>query len=67
MNKLKTLNDFDIEKYHGEYCFKANSFKKDLKQEGIKWVKNAREIKEPITEEIFMDFHNITEEDLNNG
>jgi hypothetical protein len=37
--KIKTLKDFNIEDYQGEYCFKANSLKKDLKQEAIKRVK----------------------------
>ena len=28
----QTINDIDTEKYIGEYCFKANTFKKELLQ-----------------------------------
>ena len=38
--KLKTLKDFDTEKYVGEFCFKANSLKEDLRAEAIKRAKS---------------------------
>lgn len=46
------------------YEVKNAVWKKDVKQEAIKLIQNSREIKEPITEEIFMWWCNITEEDL---
>lgn len=71
---LKTLKDIQIERLNLEH-YKAKSFEgdirvftkkridkflRDLKQEAIKWVKN----KCPITEDTWIDFFNITEEDL---
>ncbi len=58
--KLKTLKDFDCK---GCYCKLAP----ELKQEAIKWVKEKR-LNSPCGEckdgEKFMEFFNITEEDL---
>ena len=63
MTKLKTLKDLDMYKTH----------KKLLKREGIKWVKENEGKGTNTSEELvflsgycqgFIDFFNITEEDL---
>ncbi|MFA5396158.1 MAG: hypothetical protein WC346_09150 [Methanogenium sp.] len=39
----KKLNKIDVEKYHGEYCFKANSLKKDIIKDLQKFLKSAKD------------------------
>lgn len=53
MNELKTLKDFEE--------FRSCISKIELKQEAIKWVKELPHI---ITKEDWIDFFNLTEEDL---
>ena len=63
--KLKTIKDlywFDLHDRKG-YCNQVINIE-DLKKEVIKWVKDFRERKDEIWESDFMNFHNITEEDL---
>lgn len=53
--KLKTLEDMEMYK----------TYKKLLKEEAIKWVKESQRMyKHRIDEGKFMEFFNITEEDL---
>jgi len=60
--KLKTLKDIDH--ILDASCGKAEKFYREslIKKEAIKWVK---EYPFTFTKETFMEFHNITEEDLN--
>ena len=71
MNKLKTLKDLNGWGYGipiEDGGFFTDSFFVDshiLKQEAIKWVNFHRKInRDGCGEEEFMDFHNITEEEL---
>lgn len=72
IDKEKTLKDFDIEKYNGEFCFQANSFKSDLKKEAIKWVREystkrlllGKVVYGGKYTELLRRFFDITEEDL---
>ena len=57
MTELKTLKDIEKEYYD------CDDFALDLKQEAIKWVK-AFQLTDPAISEAFIDFFNLTEEDL---
>ncbi len=56
--KLKTFDDFSV-RTAGEIALKMK-----LKAEAIKWLKDRRNVKMYICEMDFMEFFNITEEDL---
>jgi len=70
MTELKTLKDIRFDGFRGD----ENWSKKRIKEEAIKWIKYCRRrtaiygynIGErlPMAESDFMEFHNITEEDL---
>ena len=66
MTKLKTLKDLDFwTLYVAERDEERDVVDRDdLKQEAIKWVKDFRERDDEIWESNFMNFFNITEEDL---
>lgn len=72
-NKLKTLNDIEI-----KAAAPPVAYIEDLREEAVKWVKQWRNLrflnefpspKLPVSmkeqaDEIFMNFFNLTEEDL---
>ena len=60
--KLKTLKDIEKEVYEKMGISLIHPGK--IKAEAIKWVKYFRKIPDSIEEDKFMEFHNITEEDL---
>jgi len=70
MTELKTVKDikkadeFDRNKFSVREGFKELIDKGELKAEVINWVKTMRERGTIIMESDFMEFHNISEEDL---
>jgi len=61
--KLKTLNDLSRPKDNVNHYRIIEE--ETLKKEAIKWVKRYKKIKmRETTGELFIDFFNITEEDL---
>ena len=62
--ELKTLEDMQLG-YEG-YPPEDENIRKELRQEAIKWVKKQKECGDEFVfaVEEFMDFFNITEEDL---
>ena len=69
--KLKTLKDLEVEElddgYVDEPDIKELVYKKELKAEAVKWVKVYRKDGNSLSKQIaeeFMEFFNITEEDL---
>ena len=70
MNKLKTLKDLEKKgfSYHQNnssitYILQGAIGIKELKQLAIKWVKDKDKLS-PSAKAGFMEFHNITDEDL---
>lgn len=67
MKDLKTLKDLtnedEMNSYSNDNC---KDFVKDLRQEAIKWVKNySKHANKDVGEcALFINFFNITEEDL---
>ena len=62
--KLRTLKDLAHPHFFSQEK-KGYVMEEDLKQEAIKWVKRYKKIKmRETTGELFIDFFNITEEDL---
>ncbi len=66
--KLKTVDDIEClnnthdHETRGDFCIIRKS---DLKTKAVKWFKYWRNsITQPDKEDIFLEFHNITEEDL---
>ena len=60
--KLKTLKDFRLELMNGDVYLHA-VWKKDLKQEAIKWYHRSDDDKHKFIREFF----NITKEELKGG
>ena len=66
--KLKTLKDLKSCEYCSETIDRDRTQntcveKKDLKQKAIKWIKHSLKYRRNMYK-MFMEFHNITEEDL---
>ena len=62
ITKLKTLKDM---KWPIESGTHPDFVKiRELKEEAIKWVKDLRYYDQELEERHFMEFHNITEDDL---
>jgi len=69
MTELKTLKDFEehIIGYKREIPFKETFLFNELKAEAVKWVKKWQKrswTQNPEPAEAFIDFFNLTEEDL---
>ena len=63
MNKLKTLKELSLEEWKDRKEFVDLWVKvEELKEEAIRWIKDARENNENITEQGWMEFFNISEE-----
>lgn len=63
--KLKTLKNLNNEQGFASICTMENHVDaEDLKKEAIKWVKLRNTFSGTDWQKVFIDFHNITEEDL---
>lgn len=63
-DELKTLEDFEREWRKTPYSYTANFVKDQLKQEAIKWIKRADKEHCDLGDDDWMNFFNITEEEL---
>ena len=68
MSELKTLKDLkekmSKEIMSGSCHDRVNETFEEIRQEFIKWAKDAKEYNHKMTQEDFEDFFNITEEEL---